>query len=169
MNDSDKNNGFKTPEGYFENFVDKLMGKLLEEQSVLPKQSGFAVPDAYFDTLNSKIHDQLKREGKVVRLNSFKKYYRIAASVAVVLLLFFGLTENRTEEMDFSSLAHSEIENYFDTNEIGLYIDEITEVLPLDELEISDIVNTQMNDENVVDYLDENTDDFEELNLEDYE
>ena len=56
-------------------------------------------------------------------------------------------------------------ENYFDENDVDLSSFEIAEVIPVDELEINDIINNHLNDENVVDYLNNSIDDFEELNL----
>ena len=38
-------------------------------------------------------------------------------------------------------------------------------MLPIDELEIKDIIDHQLNDENIIDYIDNSTDTFEELNF----
>ncbi len=166
----DKENPFKTPEGYFENFSDGLLDKLSEEKLEVPKEHGFAVPEHYFDELNQNILEKIEaQEPKVIRLNPYRKYYYAAASVAAILLLVLGLNQNAKNEVDFSGLAHSEIESYFESNEIGLYAYEIAEEIPLQELEISDIITNQINDENLINYLDENITDFEELNLENYE
>jgi hypothetical protein len=166
MNKSDKNKGFKTPEGYFEGLTDKLMGKLSEEDSVLPEQDGFEVPEDYFETLNEKIISKIDRkETKVVQLNSYRKFYFAAASVAAVALIVFGLNWNANGETTFEDLASSDIESYFENNELGLTSYEIAEVIPIDELEFSDIIENQLNEDNVFEYLNENIDDFEELNL----
>jgi hypothetical protein len=42
---------------------------------------------------------------------------------------------------------------------------ELAQMLPIDELEIKDIIDTQLNDENIIDYIDNSIDNFEELNL----
>lgn len=166
MNKSDKNSGFKTPEGYFEGLTDKLMGKLSEEDSVLPKKDGFTVPEDYFETLNEKIRAKVnKKEPKVVQLNPYRKYYFAAASIAAVALVVFGLNWNASGEATFEDLANSDIESYFENNELGLSSYEIAEVIPVDELEISDILENQLNEDNVFEYLNDNIDDFEELNL----
>lgn len=169
MNKSNKNNGFTTPEGYFEGLKDKLL-KLSEEDSLLPKDDGFVAPEGYFDTLKEKIANKINpEETKVVQLNPYRKYYFAAASIAAIALVIFGLNRNTSEEPTFESLTHSDIENYFENNEYDLSAYEIAEVIPLDELEISDILTNRFDEQNVVDYLDENIDHFEELNLEDYE
>lgn len=170
MNKSNKNNGFKTPEGYFEGLKGKLLDKLSKEDSLLSKGDGFIVPDDYFDTLKQKIADKITpEEVKVIRLNPYRKYYFAAASIAAVVLVIFGLNRNTSETPTFESLAESDIESYFENNDYDLSAYEIAEVIPIDELEINDILTNSFEEENVVDYLDENLDDFEELNLEDYE
>lgn len=170
MNKSYKNNGFKTPEGYFEDLKDKLLDKISEEDSLLPKGDGFIVPDDYFNTLKQKIANKItSEEAKVIRLNPYRKYYFAAASIAAVVLVIFGLNRNTSETPTFESLAESDIESYFEDNDYDLSAYEIAEVIPIHELEINDILTNSFEEENVVDYLDENLDDFEELNLEDYE
>ncbi|WP_431130530.1 hypothetical protein [Flagellimonas flava] len=47
----DKKNKFKTPVGYFDNFHDRLMDRIqqedsLAENSIIPKSDGFAVSEA---------------------------------------------------------------------------------------------------------------------------
>ena len=166
MNKSNKNNGFKTPEDYFEGLTDRLLEKLSEEDSILPKEDGFAVPEGYFDTLNEKLADKIQQEDtKVVQLNPYRKYYFAAASIAAVALVIFGLNMRQSEEATFEDLASSDIEDYFESNELELSSYEIAEVLPVDELEINDILENQLNEDNVIEYLNDNIDDFEELNL----
>ena len=62
-----------------------------------------------------------------------------------------------------------EIEDYFESNDLGLSTYEIAEVIPVDDLEISDIIDNLLEDENIIDYLDDSIENFEELNLTDYE
>jgi len=170
MNKSNKNNGFKIPEGYFEGLKDKLLDKLSEADSLLPNEDGFVAPDGYFDTLKEKISEKINTEEvKVIQLNPYRKYYFAAAAVAAVALIIFGLNRNTSETLTFESLAESDIESYFENNEYDLSAYEIADVIPLDELEINDILTDRFEEENVVDYLDDNIDDFDKLNLEDYE
>jgi hypothetical protein len=169
MEDLNKNNPFKTPEGYFENFTDGLMDKLNEEKFNLPKVDGFVVPDDYFDDLHKIIQGKLSEETKVVQLHPYRKYYLAAASIAAIAVIFLGFNWNNTGEITFEDLANIDIENYFESNDLGLTTYEIAEVLPIDELEINDILENQFDEENVIDYLNDNVDDIEDLNLEDYE
>lgn len=170
MKKSNENNPFKTPEGYFDDFTGKLLGKLNQKENKLPEKDGFIVPDAYFDGWHEKLQKKIATtETPVVQLHPYKKYYSIVASVAAVALLIFGLLWNTNETPNFNDLAATDIEQYFEGNELGLSTFEIAEVIAVDELEINDILETQLNEEEVFDYLNDNITDFEELNLENYE
>ncbi len=171
MREQDKNNVFKTPKGYFEGFADKLLEKIADPDSYqdlkmsdLPKEDGFTTPNGYFEKLDEKIIE--KKETKVVQLNPYKKYYFAAASIAATVLLVYGLQLKGSKKITFEDLASTDIENYLENNELGLSTYEIAEVLPVDELEVNDILDNKINEESIIDYLDENVDDFDELNLE---
>ena len=58
---------------------------------------------------------------------------------------------------------------FFEINDFDLSAYEIAEVIPLDELEINDILTNRFEEEHVLDYLNENIEDFETFNLEDNE
>ena len=170
MKKFNKKNPFKIPKAYFEGFNDRLMNHISKEKSSIPKKDGFGVPENYFDTLHSSVIDEINHDKtKVIPLRSYKKYYYAAASIAAIVVLFYGLNRNAVDALSFDSLAESDLENYFENNTHDLSDSEIAEVIPLDELEITDILTNRFNEENVVDYIDDNIDDFYELNFEDYE
>ncbi len=170
MKEAKKNNPFKTPEGYFENFTGKLLNALNEEKVDFPQETGFAVPDDYFDELPNNIAEKITaKETEVIRLKPYKKYFIAAASVAAIALIALSFNWNYSEKPTFDELADSDIEAYFENNEYDLSAYEIAEVLPIDELEINDILTENINEKILVDYLDEHIKDFEELNLDDYE
>lgn len=170
MNDLNKNNPFKTPENYFEKLSGTLKERLSEEELKLPEKDGFALPDGYFEDLPAAIKQKLNTEQtKVVQLYAYKKYYWAAAAVAAVFLLTLGLNWNADQEASWDDIAITDIDTYFENNDFGLTAYELGEEIPVDELVLSDFLNTQLDDEHIVNYLDENIDDFEDLNLEDEE
>ena len=176
MNKNTNKKNFKTPEDYFEGFTDRLLDRMSntkkgQEGSLIPKSDGFTLPDGYFETLNKNIQLRLNKEiPKVIALNRKRKtYYFAAAAVAAIVLLTIGIQLNINEDPTFESLAKTEIEDYFDNSDLGFSTYEIAEVIPIDDLEISDILDIHLNDEFIIDYLDESVDDIEELNLTDYE
>mgnify|MGYP003643662189 FL=1 len=162
-------NPFKTPQGYFNSFEDKLMDKLSTEGSVMPKARGFTVPENYFDTFNDKLTNKLIKETKVIPLYPVKKIIAFVASIAAIAIIFLGYNWNSTEELSISALANTDIEAYFENNEFDLTSYEIAEVLPFTDTEFSNMLNSSIENDNILDYLSDNTIDFEELNLQDNE
>ena len=47
MKEKKHNTGLNVPDGYFDNFEDRMMLKVMEES--LPKSNGFKVPEGYFE------------------------------------------------------------------------------------------------------------------------
>jgi hypothetical protein len=167
MSEKSKNSGFRTPKGYFEHFTDDLLDKMSKETSGLPKKDGLKVPEGYFDNLDKKILKKVtEKESKVIRLKSYKKYFLAAASVAAILILVLSIQERGQSSFTFDDLARTDIENYLEENELGLSSYELAEVLLTEELEVNDILNSELDDENIIDYLEDNIDDIDELNLE---
>ena len=171
MKKINKNSGFKIPEHYFEEFTGKILDKVAQsrdftQEELLSKDEGFTIPEGYFENLNQKILGRLeKKETKIIPLHPYKKIYYTAAAVAAGLLLFFGLRLSLEKPLTFSDLASQDIENYFQNNELDMTSYEIAEMLPIDQVEINDILNDRIQDAAILDYLDNNTDDLEELNL----
>jgi hypothetical protein len=164
MGEKRKNSEFKTPKGYFEDFTDDLLNKMSKEASSLPNKDGFKVPEGYFDNLNKEVLEKItEKESKVISLKSYRKYFYAAASVAAILLLVFSIQWRDKSSFTFDDLARTDIEIYLEENELGLSSYELAEVLLTEELDVNDILNSELDDENIIDYLEDNID---ELNLE---
>ncbi len=161
-----KEDGFKTPKDYFDGLTDDIMGKISEESLDLPKSDGFKVPEGYFDSLNKDILSKLeKEETKVIKLYPYKKLLYTAASIAAVILIFIGLQWQGNQSLSFDDIANMELEAYFEDNVSGVNTYELAEVIPVEELEVGDILEIDWDEENIVDYLDDTIDDIDELNL----
>ncbi len=167
MKEQSKYKPFKIPENYFDNFNDKLQNRLNAKKSILPKNNGFIVPKNYFETIDSRSLEAPKT--RIVKLRFYKAYYFAAASVAAIFLIFFMIKTRNTSKVTWNNLTHNDIYIYFENNEINLSTYEIVEVLPIDELHMTDILDDPLDAVKVGNYLNENLTDFEILNLEDYE
>ncbi|MCR9227379.1 MAG: hypothetical protein NXH90_08180 [Flavobacteriaceae bacterium] len=170
----DKKNSFNTPEGYFESFNGRLMDKIKEEEakeliSVIPKTDGFAVPDDYFEKVESDIISKTSRkEVKVVPLISNRNFYYTVAAIAAIFILIFSITGNPTSDpISFDDLANSEIEAYLEDTEFEMTSYELAEVVSMEEIELSDILDDDLEEVIIMEYLNENVEDFQDLNLED--
>lgn len=166
-----KENNFKVPKGYFDNFHERLMDKIHKEErseavSPIPKSDGFVAPKGYFNNFNQKVLIRKgKKETRIISLKSHRRFYHVAAAVAAIFLLIFGLNWKMDAPIAFEDLAHTEIDAYFDTTELDLNTYEIVEAVFLDGLELNDVLENQLNEENILEYLDENVEDTEDLNL----
>lgn len=168
MKKTTKNNDFKIPDEYLEGFTSKLLDKIAEEKIDTPKNEGFKMPDNYFEELNTAILSKINnapKEIKVIPLKSYKKYYYAVASVAAILLFVFSINNIGTNTNTNDTVSSLEIEAYFDMNDVGLTSYEIAEVIPVNELGINDILENQLEEENIMEYLENNIDDLEELNI----
>ncbi len=162
-----KNSGFKVPEGYFESFGEKLSEKIREPGSFLPSQEGFSVPEGYFETFNEKLAKRIDLpEAKVITLYQYKKHLWAAASVAAIVAFFLLMPGNTAGDLTFDDLAGTEIALYMENNELELTDDEIAQMVPVEDLEMSDMMDNQLEEDNIMEYLDSSVEDYDELNIE---
>ena len=158
-------NKFKTPEGYFESFNDRLMDKIAKEDAIIPSNDGFSVPEGYFEEFSSKVLPRV--ETKVVSLKSYRKYYLAAASVAAIAILTLFFNQESTSNFDFDDLASAELDEYFGDNVLDLTTYELAEVIDFESISILDIAESDETIENemILEYLDENVDEIDDLNI----
>jgi len=167
MKDWKKHKGFKTPEGYFDNLTDRILDKVGEESQAVPENEGFSMPEGYLESFNDKLKSRMEpKETKVVQMRSYKQYWVAAASIAAIFLLVVLIPWKGTEEASFDTLASADIEAYLDEDELGLSSYELAEYIPEDVLEEDAIIELNVEDENIMEYLDDTIDDLDELNLE---
>ena len=170
MNKNHKNK-FKTPEGYFEGFNERLFARMEAEENepntdFLPKSDGFGVPDRYFDNVYPEVQSKLKNKAsKVISLGRYKTVYYAAAAIAVIFVLSLTWKTNQEKSLDFEDLASADIETYLEDYDLGLSSYEIAETVNLDDISISDITEKTLEEESILEYLDENVDDLEDLDL----
>lgn len=166
MKKENNKNDFKVPEGYFESLTSQILDKATQEDTALPKNDGFKVPEGYMDTFSEKIRQRLETEATgVLPIRSYRKHYYAVASLAAILILFIGLLWNGNHSFTYSDLARSDIEQYFDLNGWGFSSYELTEILPVDQMDMGMILEQQLDNEKVIEYLNNNIKDLEELNL----
>lgn len=173
MTNMEKNheNNFQTPEGYFESFNERLFARLDAEEGepntdFLPKTDGFAVPEDYFESLPTKIIEKtIESTPKVVRLQPKRRFYYSAASVAAIFVLALLIFQNNEPAPTFEDLASSDIDAYFEENEIELSSYELAEVINIENISVADMTEEDLQGEEILEYLDENLDEIEDLNL----
>jgi len=162
-----KENSFKTPSGYFEGLTERIQERMREEDAQkFPAEDGFAVPDSYFDTLEKEIlASTSEKETPIIQLRSTKRYLYAAAAIAAIFVLVIALPWNRSQTITFDDLAEIDITSYFESEEMDLSSYEIAEVIPVTNLDINEFMETGMDDEQIMDYLEDTIDDLDELNI----
>lgn len=162
-----KKNSFKTSDGYFEGVTDRILDRIKDDPSLsLPEADGFKVPDGYFNQLPGEIVSKLdESETPVIQLKSYRKYFYVAASIAAIFVIVIGLQWNKSQNLNFDDLANADITSYFETQELGLSSYEIAEVLPVDDIEMNEFMETAVDEENIMEYLEGSIDDLDELNI----
>jgi len=161
-----KENKFTTPTGYFDNFNARLMDKIVKEESLIPKNDGFGVPDNYFTSLNAQLSKKLNtEEPKVISLKLYKKFYYAAASIAAMLLLGFWLNQKNETKLNFEDLATTELDAYFEDNNLDISSYEIADYVSLENINLTDITEKNIEDNTILEYLDDNVDELDDLNI----
>ena len=177
LSDINKNNQYKIPENYFEDFTTELQTKISEEniKEKFGNDNHFAVPINYFETFNVKI----KRErtiGNTIQL--LKPFLAIAAGIILVFVIWQvvltsmensqPLTETNdstniednillADIIDFSNIDSTVIEN-----ELDIYVEEsdentIVSLSDNEENEFSIDIDIETIYEYFIDYSDDMT------------
>ncbi|MDO6491407.1 MAG: hypothetical protein ABJD66_15965 [Cellulophaga sp.] len=155
-----KNSGFKMPESYLDNFSAKLNNSINQEETALPKKEGFTVPNNYFDNVHKNIQTKLnqKTEVKVIKLSSFKKKLYAASSIAaaVAILTVAIVFNSNSTPISFQDIAASDIESYFNESNVEFSTYDLAQILPVDDINISDVVESEFNEDEIMNYLESN-------------
>ncbi len=151
-----KRSGFTIPTNYFDDVEDNFYGKLSEVN--LPKEQSFLVPDAYFNSLEDKILAKVsssKKDKKVISIRSrIAQFASIAAAASV--LLFIGIhyfSIDKTENLNFDTLATTEVENWFDYTINNINSDDLALVLETSDFEENEFLSNSINDDILEEYL----------------
>ncbi|MFC4635610.1 hypothetical protein ACFO3O_16990 [Dokdonia ponticola] len=149
---------YKIPENYFIDFQERLHVQIEFEEIVgTKKTTGFTVPKGYFANFPEKVLQQTAKPTKVVSLFKTKWIYAVASVAAILLFLF--ILEPFDTKYTFDAIENDTIAEYLETNTV-LSAYDVGELLTDEELE--NISNTiQLEDTEVLDYLDTITDPYD--------
>ncbi|PIE48605.1 MAG: hypothetical protein CSA39_06900 [Flavobacteriales bacterium] len=145
-----KTTGFQIPKGYFSDFQKNIAKKTkaIHKQ----KATGFSVSADYFSTLDDAILNKItkkKTANKLLKLNgiSIKKWMAVAATVLILITLWFTIDKKQTTE--WNNISSTEVELWVTEDLIEFDTYQIFEAYPEIDLSDTDIFK----DENVLDYL----------------
>lgn len=163
--------GFKTPDHYFQDFEDRIM-QAVQQENILPDametysgNPGFSVPEGYFNQLEDRILAKVNQnEPKVIPLFSARKLFYAAAVAAVFIgiisTLFF---RNDATEYTMDTIELSALENYIEEGYFDLDFNELSAFMTEDGYSFGDYNTDEFSDEAVYNYINENIEDPEFL------
>lgn len=166
MKKDNAHSGFKTPEGYFDDFGQRMKQRFAASADDANHAGGFKVPDQYFENFGERLKQKLEADETPVReLRPRRDFYYAAASVAVLFFLVGVWFINRPEENLMEDLAYTEIEAYLLQQHQEFTEEELSAYLAEDELQVNEFMGDPLETEQIIDYLDENLEEFEDLNI----
>ncbi len=150
-----KDNGFKVPDNYFNNFEQNLLNEIKLKNKI--NTSGFKVPEGYFESLTQTIHNAVteKKQGKVISLFSWKKI-AYATGIAASLILMFNIIYNKKEVVTLDSVETASIENYILNTDIES--SDIASLLSNEDISEMTFTKSNLSSETLEDYVLDNID-----------
>ncbi len=139
--------GFRTPEGYFESFGERLQQRLKDAEPLK-------------DTSESRATGR-----RVIPLKSKYLAWTAAVAAAVLLAVVFW-PASQGKNLDFGDLADAEIEQYLDIGYEDISAYELAESLPLERLDMGQVMDTGTQEQQLLEYLDNDPEVLEEIYLE---
>ena len=157
MDNASDNRGFRSPEGYFENFPDRVMARMkADTRRENGSEGGFKVPDGYFEGLADRLQERMPKDGAKVRnLWMPRLGWIAAAAVAILLLVLFP--DRQVAGVEFEDLSGESIATYLESREGDLSAQELAETLPLNEIALEDILDASLDTQHIADYLENET------------
>lgn len=145
-----KQNPFKVPENYFENFENRMLDKVKNNNTVtLPKHEGFSVPEDYFDNVTNTI--LAKTIDQPTKKNNHNIWYYAISSVAAIAIVAFSIISFSNNKSTINSVASTELENYINNGYMPFSSYDIGEVF---EEELDTVtVEIDIDDDSIIDYL----------------
>lgn len=115
----DKKMPFESPgPAYFESFAAQVVAKV-QEAPELSKENPYTVPQGYFDSLPGIIVARAKGQASAKKRVPLFRTARLAASMAFIILVGFGVMKMNSSSSNRQSLSHvsqSEINQYISAN-----------------------------------------------------
>ncbi|WP_146746556.1 hypothetical protein [Sinomicrobium soli] len=163
MGNTNNNNGFKVPEGYFGQLEDRLLASVSGSRRI-SREEGFSVPDHYLESLEKRIAERVSTDtattpmhrNPVVRL--IYTVSSVAALVAILLSVVFG-TISRTgsgPDTAFTGILPEEIEYYIQNGFLSVDIQDIGDLYDSSELET--VSFSSLDEAFIMEYLEEHAD-----------
>lgn len=152
MNEIPKNNPFKTPENYLEDFKISI-GKATSG-------SVFTTPGDYFKEFNVELPKNA-RQNKVIRLHNTYRISAIAAAITLLITIPL-LVNNRTNSLELDQLSFQDLDAYLQSTQNQFDHFEMASDLPEGTTDLDFMAS---NNSTIEDYIDLQIGKYSEINL----
>lgn len=161
LKDLEKEGGFTTPTGYFDNSKASILSKIKADPSltITKNEGGFTIPnDDYFETskiqILSKINTQQAKKVNLFSVANWQFVSGIAAIFVAIISLFIFVKNNQTESLNanLNKVSEAEMIDYLANNDVK--IEWINELSP----EIKTVSKKEDNNKEIEQYLLEHAD-----------
>lgn len=160
LKDLEKEGGFTTPTGYFENSKASILNKIKAKPSltITKNEGGFTIPTDYFETskfqILSKINTQQAKKVNLFSVANWQFISGIAAIFIAIISLFIFVKNNQTNNLsaNLNKVSEAEMIDYLANNDVK--IEWINELNP----EIKTVSKKDDNNKEIEQYLLEHAD-----------
>ncbi|APG64240.1 hypothetical protein LPB136_02150 [Tenacibaculum todarodis] len=146
-------NGFSTPENYFEGIEDAVFTTLSSE--IIPNEHKLEVPSNYFETLEDRILAKVsieKKETKVISLRE-RMLQIIPTAAAASVLLFIGLTYFSNSTVTFDDITITDIDFWYDNNNENISSSDLAMVFEASDFEENILSENSIEEDSLEEYL----------------
>lgn len=153
MNEIPKNNSFKTPENYLEDFSVSV--------SETKTRSAFSTPDNYFEEFKVELPNKETTPNLIKLFNTYRISV-IAAAITILIAVPLLLNSNSANGFDMEQLSFQELDTYLQSTQNQFDYFELASELPEGTTELDFIAS---NNSNIEAYIDLQIQEYSELNL----
>jgi hypothetical protein len=157
MKEKTNKSGLHLPEGYFNNFEDRMLLKVMEDS--LPKSNGFKTPDGYFRQVEDRIVSLVSENEKPKIIPLYRnKTLLYVSGIAASLLVIISLVNGLQSDPAFEDLSATAIEEYIDEGVMDIDSYDVMALLEEEEIDDITIPSEVISEESIENYLIENID-----------
>lgn len=147
---------FEAPQGYFEEFEDRLMLRLMEEN--LPASPGFGIPEGYLDNLDDSLLQKATASDRgIISLFSNRRlHYAVAAAACLVLAFTLFRTVSSTPDITLADVPVNSVESFITEGESGIDTYDVLALMNEEEIDALTLGSELISEESLEDYIIEN-------------
>ena len=162
--------GFKVPDNYFQELEAKLLESITSQVkatrfTAVKRKPGFTVPANYFENLEAEVLRKTGsnlEKGKIIKLWDRKEVLYYVAGIAAVFIFIISTVlwkPSQTQIHTLEGIELTTLEKYIEEGYLDMNYNEISAFISEEEFYINHMVTSDLNEEDVFEYLNETVED----------